>query len=244
MLLTSRHDLSLLSDLLQSAQHNSIASCKAVDHVLDLRLGAELLDQCLQIAEIVARYAWEQVVHGLELQAAVNEVEPCRARDVHCCAQLALGERLSWAQVGGAGAPVGERNLHVQRHRDEVACDEEDGTGGPGRNVAPEQHVEVKEEITADGGDFGRARPPHCALSAGTARQKEAPGEDVKVETGEGHYRIVSVLLHSDSDGGDGVPDEFEAVVKGRFHGFEELWGSCKERYILDVRVVFLRDWN
>jgi hypothetical protein len=215
MLLTSRHNLSLLSDLLQSAQHNSIASCKAVDHVLDLGLGAELLDQCLQIAEIVARYAWEQVVHGLELQAAVNEVEPCRARNVHCCAQLALRERLSWAQVGGASAPVGERNLHVQRHRDEVACYEEDCAGGPGGNVAPEQHIEVKEEIAAYGGDFGRARPPHSALSAGTARQKEAPGEDVKVEAGDGHYGIVSVLLHSDSDGGGGVPDEFEAAVKG-----------------------------
>jgi hypothetical protein len=102
----------------------------------------------------------------------------------------------------------------VQRHCDEVACDEEDGAGGPGGNVAPEQHVEVKEEIAADGGDFGRACPPHCALGAGTSGQKEAPGEDVKVEAGEGHYGIVSVLLHSDSDGGDGVPDEFEAVVK------------------------------
>jgi hypothetical protein len=74
MLLTRSHHLSLLSNLLQSAQHNTITRRKPVDHVLDLRLFAELLHESLQFAQIVARDAREQVVHCLELQAAVDEI--------------------------------------------------------------------------------------------------------------------------------------------------------------------------
>ena len=118
VLLTRRHHLRLLRDFLQSAQHDAVASRETVDHVLDLRLGAELLHERLQPAEIVTRYAREEVVHGLELQAAVDEVEPLRAGDVHRCAELALRERLAGAEIRGAGAPVGEGDLHVQGHGD------------------------------------------------------------------------------------------------------------------------------
>jgi hypothetical protein len=74
MLLARSHHLSLLSDLLQSAQHNAVARRETVDHVLDLRLFAELLHKSLQFAQIVARDAREQVVYCLELQAAVDEI--------------------------------------------------------------------------------------------------------------------------------------------------------------------------
>ena len=118
VLLTRRHDLGLLRDLLQPAQHDAVAGRKAVDHVLDLRLGAEILHERLQLAQVVSGHAREEVVHGLELQAAVDEVEPLRAGDVHSCAKLALREGLAGAEVGGAGAPVGKGDLHVQRHGD------------------------------------------------------------------------------------------------------------------------------
>lgn len=215
MLLTRRHHLRLLSNFLQPAQHNSIARRKPVDHVLDLGLFAEILHERLQSAEVVAGNAREQVVDSLELQAAVDEIEPLRAGDVHGCAQLALSERLAGAEVGGAGAPVGEGDLHVQRHGDQVAGEDEDGAGSPGGNVAPEEDVEVEEEVGADAEDFGGARPPHFALGDGAGREEEAPGEDVEVEAGEGHDGVVGVLLHEDCDLGDGVPDEFEAAVVG-----------------------------
>lgn len=213
VLLTRRHHLRLLGDFLQPAQHDAVARREAVDHVLDLRLRAELLHERLQPAEVVARHAREEVVHRLELQAAVDEIEPLRAGDVHGRAELALREGLAGAEVGGAGAPVREGDLHVQGHGDQVAGEDEDGAGGPGGDVAPKEHVEVEEEVGADAEDFGGARPPHLALGAGAGGEEEAPGEEVEVEAREGHDRVVSVLLHADCDGGDGVPDEFEAAV-------------------------------
>jgi len=213
VLLTRRHHLRLLSNFLQPAQHDAVASSKSMDHVLDLSLGAELLHERLQPAKVVARYTREQVVHGLELQAAVDEVEPLRAGDVHGCAELALRERLAGAEVGGAGAPVGKGDLHVERHGDQVAGEDEDGAGGPGGDVAPEEDVEVEEEVGADADDFGGARPPHLALGAGAGREEEAPGEDVEVEACEGHDGVVGVLLYANGDFSDGIPDEFEAAV-------------------------------
>jgi hypothetical protein len=153
-----------------------------------------------------------------------------------------LRERLAWPEIGGAGAPVGEGDLHVQRHGDQVAGEQEDGARGPSGDVAPEQDVEVEEEVDADAEDFGRASPPHLALGTGARREQEAPGEDVEVEAGEGHDGVVGVFLHCDGDGCYGVPDEFEAAVVGRFHGFEHCWGGCEERDVLDIRVVFLRE--
>jgi len=113
VLLTRRHHLRLLSNFLQSAQHDAVARRETVNHVLNLRLGAELLHERLQPAQVVARHAWEKVVHGLELQAAVDEIEPLRAGDVHGRTELALREGLAGAEVSGAGAPVGEGDLHV-----------------------------------------------------------------------------------------------------------------------------------
>ena len=167
MLLARRQNLGLLGDLLQPAQHDAVARNKVVHHVLDVGFGAELLHQRRQLAEVVARDAGEEVVHCLELQAAVDEVEPFRAGDVHGGAQLLLCEGLAGSEVGGAGAPVREGDLDVQGHGDEVAGQDENGARGPGRDVAPEEDVEVEEEVGADAGDFGRASPPHLALGAG-----------------------------------------------------------------------------
>ena len=213
MLLTRRHHLRLLSNLLQSAQHNAITRRKPVNHVLDLRLGAELLHESLQPAEVVARHAREQVVHGLELQAAMDEIEPLRTGDIHGSAELTLRKGLAGAEVGGACAPVREGDLHVQGHGDQVTGEDEDGAGGPGRDVTPEEHVEVEEEVGADAEDFSGARPPHLALGAGARGEEEAPREDIEVKACEGHHWVVGVLLHVDCDGGDGVPDEFEAAI-------------------------------
>jgi hypothetical protein len=78
VLLARGQNLGLLGDLLQPAQHDAVARHKVVHHVLDVGFGAEFLDQRRQLAEVVARDAGEQVVHCLELQAAVDEVQPFR----------------------------------------------------------------------------------------------------------------------------------------------------------------------
>ena len=55
-------------------------------------------------------------MHSLELQAAVDEVEPCGARHVHGGAELALREGFGVAEVGGRHGPVREGDLDVQGH--------------------------------------------------------------------------------------------------------------------------------
>ena len=47
------------------------------------------------------RHTGKQMMHSLELQAAVNEIQPFGAVDVHGGAELALGEGFCVAEVGG-----------------------------------------------------------------------------------------------------------------------------------------------
>ena len=126
VLLALDQHLHLLADLPQAGQHLSVAVDEPEDLVLNPRLRAELLDERLQLAEVVPRHSREEVVHGLELQTAVDEVEPGGAVDVHGGAELALGERLGVAQVRGGGGPVGEGDLDVEREGEDVA-DEDEG---------------------------------------------------------------------------------------------------------------------
>ncbi len=60
------------------------------------------------------------MMHGLELQATVNEVEPGRAGDIHGGAELLLREGFGIAEVGSRHCEVGEGDLDVQRHGDDV----------------------------------------------------------------------------------------------------------------------------
>lgn len=211
--LTLRQDLRLARDLLQFTQHHTVALDKAVDQIADLGLGAEVLHECLQAAEIVARDAREEVVDGLELQAAVDEVEPGGAGDVHGGAELALGEGLGGAEVGGGGAPVGEGDLDVQGHGDEVGGQEEEGARVPGGDGAVEEDVEVEEAVGGDAEEFGGARPGGFAGGAGAGGEQVGPGEGVEVEARDGHYGVVGVVLEGHGDGGGGVPGEDAAVV-------------------------------
>lgn len=81
------------------------------------------------------------MVHSLELQAAMHKVEPGRARDVHGGAQLALGEGLGVAEVGRRHAPMGEGDLDVQWHGDDVRDEDEGDAEGPGGDAAPQETV-------------------------------------------------------------------------------------------------------
>lgn len=116
MLLARSHDLGLLRDLLQLIEHNAISRRKPMNHILNLRLCTEISHELLQLAQIVSRHSREEMMYCLELQAAMDEVEPWRARYVHCCTELALRKRLTRPKVCCARAPVRECDLHVQRH--------------------------------------------------------------------------------------------------------------------------------
>lgn len=63
---------------------------KGQDLVFDADVGAELSHQDLQIPQIVSRDAGEQVVDRLELQTAVEEIQPGGTVDVHGGAELVL----------------------------------------------------------------------------------------------------------------------------------------------------------
>ena len=104
--LTSRQQPRLLRNLLQLPEHHPIPFRKPTAQVFDFRLCAESLDQRLQAAEIVPRHARKQMMHRLELQATVYEVQPCGAFNVHRSPQLLLRKRLRRAEIRRACAPV------------------------------------------------------------------------------------------------------------------------------------------
>ena len=84
--LTPTKYFGLLRDFLEPAQYLSIPLREAVDHIRDLHLFTKLPDVFLRSPKVVTRYAWEEVMNGLELQTSVHKVEPGRAIDVHGCA--------------------------------------------------------------------------------------------------------------------------------------------------------------
>ena len=92
-----------------------------------------------------------QMVHSLELQAAVDEVEPGGTVDVHGDAEHFLRERFVHAEVGRRHGEVREGDLHVQRGGDHVRDEDECEAGGPGGDAEVERLVAepVPEEDVA-----------------------------------------------------------------------------------------------
>lgn len=84
MILAFHQNLDLFCDLLKSAKHHLVSVCEVVDSVWDVSLLAEFLDKCLSLSQVVSRYSGEQVVYSLELQSAVDKVQPGGAVDIHC----------------------------------------------------------------------------------------------------------------------------------------------------------------
>jgi hypothetical protein len=95
-----------LGYLFEAAKYDLVAFNKGVALVLDAGLLAKLFYENLQTAQIMAGYAREEMMASLELEAAVEEVEPLRAFDVHGCAELSLRESFGRAQVGRRHAPM------------------------------------------------------------------------------------------------------------------------------------------
>lgn len=75
--------LDLIRHLLQAAQHLLVSPAEAVNHIWNLCISTELPNILLCLAKVVSGHAREEVMHGLKLEAAVEEVQPGGAVDVH-----------------------------------------------------------------------------------------------------------------------------------------------------------------
>lgn len=62
----------------------------------------------------------------------MDEIQPFGAIDVHGGTDLALREGLPFAEVGGRGCPVGEGDLRVEGHSDDVGDEDEADAELPG----------------------------------------------------------------------------------------------------------------
>lgn len=183
------------------------------------------------------RNAWEQMVHGLELQTAVEEIEPLRAVDVHGRAQHALGEGLGDAEVCGRHGEVGEGDLDVHGHGYHVAEQNEGDAGaGCGDGLVDCEVAEPgpEEELA---GDFEVAVPPCWAFARALAEEDVLPAEDVEVEAAEAEDGVVEVMLVWEDEFCEWVVSH-DAVVVCRAKTLEEAMRDGEEGNMLDVWIV------
>ena len=183
------------------------------------------------------RDAGEEVVDGLELQAAVDEVQPGGAVDVHGGAQHLLREGLVDAEVGGAHGKVGERDLHVQRGGDHVAEEDEGEARARARDAAVDDAVAEPGPEEGLAGDLEPAVPPRRASLRALPEKEVRPAEAVEVEATEGEDGVVEVLLVADDEAGKEVVVH-DALIVGGTEGGEEAVGDGEEGHVLDVGVV------
>lgn len=136
-------------------------------------------------------HAWEEVVNSLELETAMEEIQPSRTGDVHGRAQHFLWEGLAWSEFGSGHGEVRQGDLSVERHGDHVGDEEEDQTAGVGGDGSV--HDEVAEPVPEEdlAGEFEPAVPPCGTFSWTEAEYQMLPGEAVEVEAAEGEDGIV-----------------------------------------------------
>lgn len=65
------------------------------------------------------------------------------------------------------------------------------------------------------------------------------PGEEIQVEAGDAHHRVVGEALVLNQEVGGSVPHKGEVVVR-RAQGLEEGGAGGEERNVLNIGVVFL----
>ena len=117
-----------------------------------------------------------EVMDGLELQAAVDEVQPGGAVHVHGCAEHFLREGFMHAQVGRRHGEVGQGDLDVERRGHHVR-DQDEYDPVPDRGDAPVdgQIAEpVPEEDLAQ--DFEVTMPPCGAFVGAREEDQVRPG--------------------------------------------------------------------
>ena len=178
------------------------------------------------------------MMHSLELQAAVHEIQPRRTVYVHSGAQHFLGEGFVWAVVFGAHGEMGEGDLDVQGGGDAVGYEDVEDSGVDGGDAAVEEEVAepVPEHDLA--GDLEVAVPPGGAFGRGLAEEEVFPGADVEVEAAEEEDGVVEPVLVGDGEAGEGV-EVHDFVVVGASEGIEKAWGDREKGDVFDVGIVF-----
>ena len=91
-------DSCLPSHLIKSANDGLAAVHESIKCVWNPDFGAELLHQLLRSTKVMSWHPGEKMMNCLKLQAAVEEVEPLGAVDIHGCAQHLLREGLVWSE--------------------------------------------------------------------------------------------------------------------------------------------------
>ena len=108
-------------------------------------------------------------------------------------------------------------DLNMQGHNDDVGNENKADADPPCRQAAPDEAVSKQEPVAAHKSHLGRPHPPR--LGAAQARrlggEDVEPREEVQVETGNSHNRVVRDTLVPDQEVGSGVPGEGEVVVCG-----------------------------
>lgn len=131
------------------------------------------------------------MVDRLELQAAVEEVEPLGAVHVHCSPQHALGKGLGDAQVGSAHCKVTERDLDVEWRCDHVADHDKGKAAGCCRDALVDETVaepSPEEDLTCN---LEPSVPPCWSLARTEAKDEVFPAESVQVEAAHSEDRVV-----------------------------------------------------
>ena len=180
------------------------------------------------------------MVDGLELEPAVDEVEPLGALNVHSCAEHALRERLVNTQVSGAHGEMAQRNLHVHRRRHHVADQQERPTARGCRYRLVHDAVaepEPEEDITCE---LEPAVPPCSSLPWAKAEDQVYPALDVEIEAAKKEDRVVKIMLDLDSMLCENI-EGHNAVVIGAIERVKKAVRDGKERHMLDVRIMLRR---
>lgn len=223
MLMAFHEGLNHPGNLVQPRQNDLVTVNKALVIVPDSRLLTEVQNETLCFAQVVSRQPGEQVVDGLELKSSVEEIQPLGAVDIQGGAELALGKGLGRAQVRGRHSPVGEGDLDMQQDRDGVRYKDESHACRPVWQSARDELVSEKVPVARHEDDLKPSRPPRRAKLSGTGGKQMEPREDVEVEAGDSHDRIVGVLLVGDENVCSLVPYECE-VIEGAVDGLEVGW--------------------
>ena len=107
-------DPDLFRNIAKSSNDFLVAINKRENGIRNAGVTTELKDKLLGATEVVTRDTRVEVMDGLELKTAMEEIQPCRAVHIHCGTQHLLGKRLLDTQIGSGHGKVGEGNLHMQ----------------------------------------------------------------------------------------------------------------------------------
>lgn len=175
---------------------------------------------------------------GLELQTAVEEVEPGRAVDIHGGAEHSLWERLVDSHVGGGHGEVRKCDLHVQRRGNHMG-DEKEGKPAAPVGDRPVHHSIAKPDPEKDlAANLKPPMPPGGTFFRGLAHEEVLPAQAIQVETSKQEDRVVEVVLEAEKEVCSSIKFH-DAVVVGAAKAGKEAMGNGEEWHVFDIRVVF-----